>query len=106
MLQNANNEIWCADSTYQTNWQEYPVNIAGTFDRAGKFHFLALSLSTNETSNDFGFLFNAIKCAAELHHKMKVTPKYIMSDAASQIANRFKHTFPDVVENVCQNKNL
>lgn len=98
MLGNAANEIWCADSTYQTNWQDYPVIIAGALDRCGKFHFLGLSLSTNETSNDYAFLFGAIKNAAEVHHKVKVNPRYLMSDAASQIPNGFKYTFPEVVD--------
>lgn len=99
MLSHANSEIWCADTTYQTNWQGYPVNIAGGYDRIGQFHFLALSLSTNEKTDDYALLFASIKNAAGVHLKVNASPTFKMSDAASQISNGFKHTFPGVENN-------
>lgn len=99
LLSHAKRDIWCADTTYQTNWQGYPVSIAGSFDRIGQFHFLALSLSTNEKTDDYALLFASIKNAVSVHLKANVSPKYIMCDAANQISNGFKHTFPEVENN-------
>lgn len=62
----------------------------------GHFHFLALSLSSNETSDVYGFLFASIQNAASKYHKHNMKPRYLMADAAFQISNGFKHTFPYV----------
>lgn len=76
MLLHAQRDIYCADSTYQTS-HDNPLNIVGTFDKMEQFHFLALSISSNETSNDFAFVFAAIKNAATTHFKIDIKPKHI-----------------------------
>lgn len=98
LLSHAESEIWSADTTYQTNWQGYPLNITGAYDRIGQFHLLALGLSTNEKTDDYAMLFDSVKSGASLHLKMNVNPKFIMSDAANQISNDFKYTFRGVEE--------
>lgn len=34
-------DVFSADTTYQTHWQEYPLNIVGCFDKMNQFHMLA-----------------------------------------------------------------
>lgn len=88
----------CADATYQTNWQGFPVIITGGFDAMQKFHMFALSVSSNETSDDFDFLFQSIKSGVSKFHKKIMKPDFIMCDAAAQIKNGFLNTFPHLSE--------
>lgn len=90
----AENPIWCADTTHKMMWQNFPLNIAGVFDAAGKFHKLAMSISSNETSSDWGFIFSAIAIAGKKYHQFNVRPTHIMTDAALAIKNGFVATFP------------
>lgn len=98
-LSHADRNVLSADTTYQTHWQEYPLNIVGVFDKMNQFHILALSLSSSETSNDYAFLFDAVKNEAKKHHNIDVNPNYIMADAAFQMSNAFESIFPYVVDN-------
>lgn len=94
LLSFAQNPHWSADSTYKLVWQNYPINIVGAFDAAGKFHMLAISISTNETSDDWFFIFTAIAIGAKKHHKFDVRPTHVMTDAAMAIKNGFLKAFP------------
>lgn len=87
---------WGADSTYKLVWQNYPINIVGAFDAAGKVHMLATSISTNETSDDWGFIFTAISTAGKRYHKFDVRPTHLMTDAAMAMKNGFLASFPYV----------
>lgn len=91
LLSNAISEIWSADTTYQTNWQGYPCNIAGALDRIGQFHILAFSLSTHEKTDDYAMLFFCCCCNKKC--------EWYNFLAASQIPNGFKLTFPGVKNN-------
>lgn len=63
-----------------------------------QFHLVALSLSTNETTDDFAFIFESIKQAMAKHVALEWTPKYLMADAAFQIQNGLKSIFPSLVD--------
>ena len=54
-----------ADATYKLIWQGYPVLIIGTTDREKAFHPFGLAVSMNETEQDFSFIFESIKQAAQ-----------------------------------------
>lgn len=96
LLSNARHSIWCADTTYKTVWQGYPLNVFGIQDAMQKFHLIALALATNETVSDYAFAFKSIKEAAERVLNVDVKPSYILSDAAFQIKNGFCAAFPYV----------
>lgn len=68
----------CADSTYQLNWQDFPLNVIGTSDTMGQFHVVAMSLSTNETSSDYEFLFTSVKEAVATHLNVKIEPHFLI----------------------------
>lgn len=97
LLSHAAQNGFCADTTYQTHWQGFPLNIAGCFDKMNQFHMLALSLSSNETTDNFAFLFEAVKNAALKYHNMIINPTYVMADAAFQISNGFRYAFPEAI---------
>lgn len=87
LLSHAANDGISADSTYQTNWQGFPLNIVGGFDAMQKFHMIALSLASNETTDNFQFLFDAVKNSVLKFHNKEMKPTFLMSDAAFQISN-------------------
>lgn len=99
LLSHASRDVYSADTTYQTHWQGFPLNLVGCYDAMGQFHVLAAGLSSNETSNDYSFLFGAVRTAASKYHQMDVQPNYVMADAASEISNGFQSIFPYVKEN-------
>lgn len=92
----AENSIWAADSTYKMVWQNCPLNLVGAYDAAGKFHMICASISTNETSDDWAFIFTAVAIAGKKHHNIDVRPTHIMTDAAMAIKNGFLASFPYV----------
>lgn len=77
-------------------WQGYPLNIIGAYDAAGKLHMVCASLSSNETTDDWAFIFTAVAVAAKKHQSIETKPTHVMTDAAMAIKNGFLSTFPDV----------
>ncbi|RNA28912.1 hypothetical protein BpHYR1_040067, partial [Brachionus plicatilis] len=49
------------DATYKLIWQGFPVLMIGTTDRQKHFHPFGICISTNETGDDFRFLFESLK---------------------------------------------
>lgn len=96
LLSFAAHSFWAADSTYKMLWQGYPLNLVGAYDAAGKFHTICMSLSSNETADDWSFIFTAIAVAAKRFKKIDVKPTHIMTDAAMAIKKGFLSSFPHV----------
>lgn len=96
LLSHADQSIWCADTTYKTVWQGYPLNIIGAQDAMQKFHPLAVALSSNESTSEYQFVFESIKLTAEKLLNISVKPSHIMSDAAHQIPKAFSLVFSHV----------
>jgi hypothetical protein len=82
-----------ADATYKLIWQGFPVIIVGTTDKDRHFHPFGLSVSTNEKKEDFKFVFNAVKEAVEIQHKISFQPNVLVCDAAKSIQNAFLEIF-------------
>ena len=49
-----------ADSTYKLIWNGNPVLIVGFTDQENTFHPVCLAVTTDETNNDYHFLFKSI----------------------------------------------
>lgn len=83
----------CIDATYKLNWNGFPLVILGTVDRAKKFHPLVYACTTNETTDDYTFIFESIKTAVEVHFESSFEPTIIIADGAHQILNAFFNVF-------------
>jgi hypothetical protein len=79
-----------ADATYKLTNEGYPVLTCGTTDKQKFFHPFGLALSINEKTEDFAFLFGAIKDAARVVHGIDYSPNILIADSAASITNGFK----------------
>lgn len=84
----------CIDSTYKLNWNGFPLTILGTVDRNKKFHPIAFACTTNETADDYAFVFNAVKVKIRQFFEVDFEPTTLISDAANAIQNAFYRIFP------------
>lgn len=82
-----------ADATYKLIWQGFPVLLVGTTDKDCSFHIIALAVTSNEKTEDFEFLFTAIKNAAEKFCNFQYVPNVLICDAAKAIHNGFRLAF-------------
>lgn len=104
----------CVDATHNLTWHKYPFMVLGTVDRNKKFHPLCFGLCTQETTNDFKFIFDALSVSVEKHTDRKLQPEILISDACNAIRNAFMHVFPmallmimcyvHVLRNITKNK--
>lgn len=85
----------CIDSTYKLNWCEFPLTILGTVDRSKKFHPIAFACTTNETVDDYAFVFDAVKNKIKQYFSTRFEPTTLISDAANAIRNAFYRIFPN-----------
>lgn len=84
-------EILHADATYKLVWQGFPCHVIGTTDRGKKFHPIGFGVASSETTEDFKFMFNAIKQETErLADGVKYEPTVLVCDAAKSIQNAFE----------------
>src|SRR5690606_7853637 len=86
LIQSASFEHLHADATYKLTWEGFPVLVVGVTDANRSFHPVCVSISSNETTASFQFIFNALK-QKDFH------PKFLISDAACAIRQAFKTTF-------------
>lgn len=85
----------CIDSTYKLNWNGFPLTILGTIDRNKKFHPVAFACTTNETKDDYAFVFGAVKAKIKQFFAVDFEPSILISDAADAIRNAFYQIFPN-----------
>lgn len=90
----------CIDSTHKLNWNEFPLTILGTVDRNKKFHPIAFACTTNETADDYAFVFNAVKTKIKQFFSMNFEPSILISDAADAIRNAFYRIFPNATTDI------
>lgn len=82
-----------ADATYKLIWQGFPVLIAGTTDKNGKFYPVCLAVSTTETTEDFEMLFSGLKNSVLSIYGHSLQPSVLVCDAAKAIQNAFTNVF-------------
>lgn len=87
----------CVDATYKLNWQGYPFLVVGTVDRWKKFHALAFACCTNETTEDFAFMFHSMIDAVKLLFDETLAPEILIADGAYSIRNAFTEVFLSAV---------
>lgn len=94
LLQNAAKiAVLHADATYKLIWQGFPILLLGTTDSDRRFHLIGMSVSTNEKTADFEFIFKTIKNATNDLLGYQLKPRYLVSDAAFSIKNAFANVF-------------
>ncbi|CAF4947771.1 unnamed protein product [Pieris macdunnoughi] len=91
-----------ADATYKLIWQGFPVLVIGTTDRDKHFHPFGLAVTTAERTEDFIFLFSALKKAVFSIFSYTLSCKVLVCDAAKAIQTAFACTFgTDTVIRMC-----
>lgn len=86
------------DATYKLNWMEYPLIILGVVDNMKRFHPMVYGCSSHERTEDYTFVFDAVKQAIALNLNKEFKPKILVSDAADAIRNGFYAVHQDSAE--------
>lgn len=95
-------DIIHADGTYKLIWQGYPVLMVGTSDCDRKYHPFGLIVSTNETAQDYEFVFQSLKTGLKRIFNYDFSAKTLICDAAHAIHNGFRETYgKDVIVIMC-----
>lgn len=69
------------DATYKLNWHGFPLIVLGTVDRQNRFHPLIYACTTNETCDDYVFVFRSTKDGVTKHFPdAKFAPKILIAD--------------------------
>lgn len=101
LLYNAINvERFHTDATYKLCWQSYPILLIGMTDSNRKFHPFGLCVATNETAEDFEFIFQAVKDGVQRLFDAEINPKVLICDAGKSIHNGFISVFPDLADSI------
>lgn len=82
-----------ADATYKLNWNGFPVLLVGTTDMDRNYHNYGVAVCTNETSEDFEFLFKSLRSGVQKIGGVEIRPKVLISDATSSIRDGFRRVF-------------
>lgn len=85
----------CIDGTYKLNYHDYPFEIIGTVDMANKFNPLCFACVSNETCDDYAFIFETVKNRANTIFGIDFSPETIIADGADAIRNGFFRAFPE-----------
>lgn len=104
LMNSANSELICADSTHKMVVQRWPILVFGTtdLDTQQHFHMLGMMISKTETKSDFAFGFKAIKDGMLNLLNKEFAPKFLMADAAAGIHNAAKLIFgADIIILMC-----
>jgi hypothetical protein len=83
-----------ADATYKLNYNNFPLLVTGTSDKARVFHPYGISLCTTEKAEDYFFLFDTLKNSLKALFNYDYAPAVLLSDTAEAIHNGFKSCFP------------
>lgn len=65
----------------------------GTVDRAKKFHPIAYACTTNETTNDYAFVFDSVKATAQKYFSFDFKPSTMIAEGSEAIRNAFYKSF-------------
>lgn len=89
----------CIDATYKLNWLGFPLIILGTVDRMKRFHPLIYACFSNETTQDYKFIFQSIKDGIATHYpNAEFAPKKLIADGADAIRNAYYDVYNDCAE--------
>ncbi|CAF1299183.1 unnamed protein product, partial [Rotaria magnacalcarata] len=82
-----------ADATYKLIWQGFPVLIVGTTDLDRHFHLFGMAICSNETTQDFRFIFRALQEGMKKLNLEEIDPDSLIADGADAIRNAFQDVF-------------
>ncbi|CAF0708035.1 unnamed protein product [Brachionus calyciflorus] len=88
------------DGTYKLIRNRFPLLVFGRTDMDGKFHLIALCITSHEKECDFLRFYNGLKNLAE-DLGIEFDPGYIVQDACDASYNAAKQLFPDVEILMC-----
>lgn len=91
----------CIDATYKLNWMGFPLIILGTVDRLKRFHPLLYACTSNETTENYMFVFESARNGIATHFECdEFAPSTLIADGADQITNAFFDIFKNCAKTV------
>jgi hypothetical protein len=84
-----------SDTTYKLILQGYPVFVLCVTDNHRHVHPVMVGIATNETAEEFAFMFISFKTGVESEMGVKNKPEILVADGANAITNGFKKVFGD-----------
>lgn len=88
-------KILHADATNKVTVENLPLIVIGASDANGQFHPIGFGLSTNETSDDYVFMFKSMKDGILQFTSESIEPTHLVADADPAIHNGFRKIFGD-----------
>ena len=88
------------DATYKIVKYSYPLIILGFTDVQRQFQPLVFMFTSHEQTQDYDYFFESVLDICDRLH-IEFKPKFIISDAASAIANSIKRNLPNTVYLMC-----
>ncbi len=83
------------DGTYKILGQKCPLLIAGTTDRARRFHPFAIMITRTEKTEDYEYFFKIIQESAKKLCNIDSDPKILVAYSADEITSGFKKAFDE-----------
>ena len=98
MLNNCNNFTGMvhSDTTHKVTWEGFPCFLFGRTDKNRTFHLAVVGICSNETQEDFGFIFKIWN-----DNVINMQPKYVLSDAAEAIFLGAKQVWCAIIRIMC-----
>ena len=81
------------DATYNLIVEEYPTMTVGTTDRDKHYHPFGIGVTSNETEDDFKFIFQSVQSAYQRVTGETYLPHTLIADNAPAITNGFTAAF-------------
>ena len=90
-----------ADATYKLIWQGFPVLVIGTTDLDRHFHGLGIAVCSNEKTQDFTFVFQALQDGVKKLNLPEINPDTLIADGSDAIRNGFEAVFGEKYTVMC-----
>ena len=84
-----------ADGTRKVTTQKTPLLVLGSSDSNRKFHFIGITVATNEDSDAYELTFRSLMDGVKHFTGNTMKPDYLMCDGDSAIHNGFRRVFGD-----------
>ena len=89
-----NNLVWHIDCTYKLNYNRFPLMTTGVGDLSGHLHPIYFALVSQETEEDFVWLFQPLISLCSLFYiDFSKIPLVVMMDACGASYNAVKNGF-------------
>lgn len=82
-----------ADATHKVTTERLPLLVVGSTDMTRKFHLIGITLASRETTEDYAFMFAAMKFGVQKITTRDIKPTALVSDADPAIHNGFRQIF-------------